>query len=498
MRRRRLAALAAALAVSSALVLAFALEAGSAPASTPAVGATGHGGPIAVASSAAGGFVAGVCDPQPCSAGTDSSYTISTTDASPRPFGTAASPATVPTTININRPRNLSTSSPAPAVIVTCTPVSDAADWQAYAAVAGYVFVKYNSIVGPGMNLGCDYQAPAAAWKVAPSARAQLHDCGTQRRDWCDGIPGLVSTIHAIECRGAPPCENVDPSEVYVVGSSEAALFTEGAMCDTRSSRLIAGVQVLSDLLVSPARRNGARPPSPANALPPNCPALLGVGRHCHSDCVPVKPNRKLAIQWVWGSADAAFSGPATSCERTADCVGTGLYFKAFPDYWYWGDIALASGLIGHDALRCSRTPSSVVHGGYGGQVTTTTYTGCADPGAPCRLCRSTAAAIFPTPGPSGWDRRRAAPPARSASTAATASRIRRGMGVLERPPPVSGVWRRAHARLPLGVGRNFPGIADLRLPECRRDDDRGHGGLVVTGMAAILGTASSRSLRAG
>jgi hypothetical protein len=349
----------------------------------------------AVTSGGGGGaFVSGVCSPSPCTQSGATSYSISTTDSSGAPYGNSSSPKTVNISFLISRPGNLSTASQAPAVIVSCDTSGSNAPWYPAAAADKFVLIIMSSAIpgGPGQ---CNFQPPVVKWK-----NNLAYTCGTSGTQECDNIPGLVSILNAVECSGSPPCQNVNSHEVFYSGDSEAGQFGEGAVCDTRTSSRIAGIQVVSNTLVSPGQITPSSVYTQANAKPPNCPALLGVGSLCHADCVSVAPNTDVNIQYLWGTTDSIFGGPSTSCSISDahNCLGNGFYFTSEPDMWRFGDIPLATTILG-PVLGCPSTPAATTYNingtGSGGTpnamgVLTSTFTPCTNSASPSQTAIQT------------------------------------------------------------------------------------------------------------
>src|SRR5262249_35931278 len=110
---------------------------------------------------------------------------------------------------------------------------------------------RMRAILLPNSYHGGQYAVPTTEAAVQPDPRAYGPvDCGANRASQCDDIPWLKAALNAVICNGAPPCLNVDPNKVYVLGGSKGGNFTEGAICDTRTSAYFHAAAVVSAMMV--------------------------------------------------------------------------------------------------------------------------------------------------------------------------------------------------------------------------------------------------------
>lgn len=384
---------------------------------------------------AAAAFTAGVCSPS-CTPASYVTYKLdaSTGDTSTYDSQSTGTAATVAQTVEIERPNNLVNSSgdPTPLVICACGHNTSTADWQGYAPLAPYLLV-YIPTPGSGGNPGCgggaSYCEPTIS-RYGSIENSEVSTSGTGCSSTgtvvCDSLPLFQAVIQDLEtCSGAsstgtwsgdaPPCEHVNPAEVYATGGSSGSDMVQDLACDTRTSSELAGISAISGSLYS----------ANVNSLdqnPENCPALLGVNAtYCNADCITTTPNTSLSLQWVYGTDDLGYNGPsswgqqpATGDCSTQDCLDNGILYttiggNANPgdggDEWLLPVPALAHTVTGTvsggegaaagtplcgaacslgNALGCSSSGSgSSQAGNTGGQlIETTTWTGCTNPGA--------------------------------------------------------------------------------------------------------------------
>src|SRR5262249_32105415 len=128
----------------------------------------------------------------------------------------------------------------------------------------------------------------------------------------CDDIPWLKAALDAVMCNGPPPCQEIDPNKVYVVGGSKGGLFTEDAICDTRTTGYFHAAVVVSNTLYS-ASTSGSQ------SEPPNCPAILGTSNGIGGSPSSMR-NQNLSVGWIYGTHDTSVCGAAPGF----DCLDTG------------------------------------------------------------------------------------------------------------------------------------------------------------------------------
>jgi poly(3-hydroxybutyrate) depolymerase len=331
-----------------------------------------------------GHFVAGVCRPSACIASTYRGYTVPAVDGSPAPYGSNSSPQSrcshgaYACSFQIERPHNLSKASRVPAVIAASGTVSGDPQWIAASATDKFVLVRI-----PTESWTGTYSTPTT--DHAPGLDSQT--CGSTGTSQCDDIPFLQAILNAIECAGSPPCENVNPSEVYMEGASKGATITTAAMCDTRTSRRLAGISAVSSTMTSPD-------PTNSQSVFPNCPALLGVGSLCVADCVAGPINHSISMQWIYGTDDPNTGGPQGSCQPASEnCLGRGFYNRLKP-YWHFAVPQLATIVYGAGTLGCPTRPASTTTTGNTGKIITSTYTPCSMASVPAGTATQTVEVI--------------------------------------------------------------------------------------------------------
>jgi poly(3-hydroxybutyrate) depolymerase len=278
----------------------------------------------------------------------------------------------------------------------------------------------------------CQYAATTSAAGLIgvgdSGPRPLYQDCGASGNLTCDDIPWVADVVRALEScttatdraggaigswvargdelpayggtpavhgTGAPPCEHIDPREVFVEGGSRGGGMTLDAVCDTRTSGLFAAATVVSAVMISP----GA-----AASTPPNCPAMLPFDRStCVADCVAATPNDRISLQFIWGDEDPNYPADTSYCDRTVsanDCPGVG--FKA-AHRWVLGNIPLARDTFGHAVLGCGPAPSDTATTGASGKITVTTYAdGCHTPGVATQTIRVGSGGHMPETWPYG------------------------------------------------------------------------------------------------
>jgi hypothetical protein len=287
----------------------------------------------------------------------------------------------------IERPTGLSTRSPVPAVLASAGTVGSNPNWIAESAVGKFVLVvikDYHATRPPAPPTCCQYAFPTTG-PVLFSSVSGLSDCGPSGNLACDDIPMVQAILDAIECKGAPPCENINRREVFAEGGSRGGGFSLDMLCDRRISRRIAGIQDVSGKLDSP----GSAPDSP-----PNCPALLGSS-----------PNRKWSAQFIWGTAD-----PNISCgsppSTANNCLGTG-YTSEEGRWEALGPLATTE--LGTPVLGCPTIPARTVVYGNSGKITKKLYAPCSAGARPATTATETIkvqdGGHMPDTWPAGTDR---------------------------------------------------------------------------------------------
>jgi poly(3-hydroxybutyrate) depolymerase len=236
---------------------------------------------------------------------------------------------------------------------------------------------RMRAILLPNDYHGGQYAVPTTQAAVEPSPRAYgAVDCGSDGRAQCDDIPWLKAALDAVICQGAPPCLNIDPKKVYVLGGSKGGNFTEGAICDSRTSTYFHAAAIASAMMLSSSY-------SDSQQVAPNCPALLGTSNG-YGGPAGLTPNTNISVAWLFGTNDNAVCDP-TAGATNFDCLETG--YTDVKNRWWFGINQLAGDAkppkpgkasgslhgIGH-ALHCARKPASDVKSGH---MRTRTYTGC-------------------------------------------------------------------------------------------------------------------------
>ncbi len=387
----------------------------------------------------------GQCGPDGCRPAAVTRYNLNVPDSDATGCGvdSCGSPATVAPPIFISRPAGLLTSSPAPLVIAFDGSIGGDPQWRAAAATDKFVYVSLRSSHDCQGPSGCEYAAVSTArdklgvgvdcstYPGQRCVRPFFQSCGRAGNVSCDDIPWVRGVITALEkctmstsayghtvgdwvaggdavpsyandprstSNGAPPCQKINPKEVFVEGGSRGGGMALDTACDTRTSTILAGAVDLSDTMVSS---------DPSGATLPNCPALLGVNHTtCVADCVSAPRNTKLLMQFVWGDEDPNFPVSPSICDRTVsanDCAGVGYRNPAARS---WGNIQLATTVFGA-ALGCATSPSSVQTGlGQTGKIEVATYAGgCHRPGAATQTIRVMQGAHMPDTWPFGQTR---------------------------------------------------------------------------------------------
>jgi poly(3-hydroxybutyrate) depolymerase len=243
-----------------------------------------------------------------------------------------------------------------------------------FAAATTY---RMRAILLPNSYHGGQYAVPTTEAAVQPDPRAYgAVDCGSNGTSQCDDMPWLKAALDAVICSGAPPCMNIDPQKVYVLGGSKGGNFTEGAICDSRTSSYFHAAAVASAMMVS--RNYGG-----SQQAKPNCPALLGTSNG-YGGPPGLPPNRNISVAWLFGTKDNAVCAFAAGA-RNFDCLETG--YKDVKGRWWFGVNQLAGDAhpptpgkpagslqgIGH-ALGCHSTPTSTQ---TAGPMRTRTYAAC-------------------------------------------------------------------------------------------------------------------------
>jgi|SRR5579871_901848 len=237
---------------------------------------------------------------------------------------------------------------------------------------------RMRAILLPNNYHGGQYAVPTTSASVLPDPGAYGPvDCGSNGASQCDDIPWLKAALAEVVCSGGPPCMNIDPNKVYVLGGSKGGNFTEGAICDTRTSSYFHAAAVVSAMMVSSSYAN-------SQTVAPNCPALLGTSNG-YGGAAGLPPNTNISIAWIFGNNDSSVCSPGTGA-RNFDCLETG--YTDAKNRWWFGVNQLAGDAkppapgkpagslhgIGH-ALHCARKPHSDVKAG---RLRTRTYT-CAN-----------------------------------------------------------------------------------------------------------------------
>jgi hypothetical protein len=330
-------------------------------------------------------FVPGACGSGGCTASTVHGFNINVPDASAPPIGRATGEPTscpqsgtlpagcVTRNFQIYRPNNLLASPKPPLVIAFAGSVGGNPQWFADADKRGYVMAMiFNVHLINGVAGSQQYAFPTVAARQLNNEM----NCGVGGTYDCDDIPQVQYILNALNCAyvsggSASLCQGYNTSEVFVEGGSKGGLSTMAVACDTRTSTKIAAATVVSDPLDSTGG---------TASIPPNCPAMFAPGSNCFTDCIAVAPNKKLSLQWIWGSADPNFPVGNNGCTVSAanDCLGKGYLNGA--SRWTFGLNQEATSLFG-GLFGCSQTPASTTTTGWTGKITTKTYVGCANPG---------------------------------------------------------------------------------------------------------------------
>jgi hypothetical protein len=392
---------------------------GKAVAASPVTAAVASGGVGSGGPGGGSGFVAGTCSPS-CTA--TSSYTTYTMTGVPWASTGAYGPGTAATAnrqLGIARPAGLvnGATDQTPLVITTGhAAITNDPQWMAAAAKYHFMLVQIIAVCPGAANTGYCKPTTDRPGNVATNAA-----CGSGGA-LCDDIPMVLSVLNDLEnCSGSsssgtwsgspPPCENINPNEVFIEGGSAGSTLAEDVACDTRTSSRIAGMQALSGSLFA------ATLDDTENA--PNCPALLGVNHStCIVDCVTAPINQHISLQWIWGTNDTTYnsatSGPfaATGCpyapSPATNCLGNGVRYANMRDAsgggsgeWYDPVPSLATTYLGN-ALGCSAGGTTVSGTGWSGKIATTTYPSCAVAGAATQTIQITGAGHEPDTWPCG------------------------------------------------------------------------------------------------
>jgi len=232
------------------------------------------------------------------------------------------------------------------------------------------------------------YAVPTTQAAVEPDPRAYGYvNCGSSGTSQCDDIPWLKAALQAVICSGPAPCMNIDPNKVYVLGGSKGGNFTEGAICDTRTSSYFHAAAVASATMVSKSY-NGDQ------VTPPNCPALLKTSNGFGGPA-GLPPNRNISVSWIYGTNDTSFCVPGAGA-LNGDCFETG--FTDVKGRWWFSVNQLAGDAkpprpgtakgslhgIGH-FLKCVTKATTTSRSGI---VRTKTYAKCKKKGRAVQTIR--------------------------------------------------------------------------------------------------------------
>jgi len=334
----------------------------------------GHGGSTAT------------CNPSPCTDPGYRGYTLMVPDSN------GADAINVARTISVDRPTNLTGASPLLVVVGGGT-------WGALAASQRFTVLllpnNYHCIGTPPCNGAGQYALPVvqssggvvldpANYQSYPNAYGP-RDCGASGHNQCDDVIWLKAALDAVMCTGPAPCADIDPTKVYVVGGSKGGMFTQAAICDTRTAPYFHAAMVAANTLVSAdTSTSGGNQSAPAN-----CPALLGTTNGI-GGAAGLATNTDLSVGWMYGTQDTS----ACAAAPGSDCLDTGYadaknrwQFSASQDA---GDSnpptsrgGTATGSlsgIGH-ALGCAGTPAMDSTYGTTGLLRKRIYTGCVNGG---------------------------------------------------------------------------------------------------------------------
>ena len=310
-----------------------------------------------------------VCSPSPCTAGSVVPQTISVYDSD------GAGKRLVSRTYYLDRPNNLtnSTRNLAPLLVVFGGHYGtdpDTAEFHTLAASERFVVVTIEPV-----HSG-QYATPTT--DPTPTRAAFLKNCGQDGSTMCDDNPLVKAVLDKIDCIGAPPCENIDPTKVYMTGGSRGGLMTMTTACDTHTSHYFTAAVVVSMYLYS-ADTSGSQ------TVPPYCPAMLGTSNG-FGGASGLAPNSNMAMAWFYGDNDslACVNPSPQNCLDVGSTVG---------GRWRWGGPqnagdsnppspstrAGSNAMFGHHALGCSGGASTTTTIGTA-PATEKIYTGCTNP----------------------------------------------------------------------------------------------------------------------
>jgi hypothetical protein len=326
-------------------------------------------------------------NPSPCTAnGSSSSYSVTAPDST----GSDAKLATY--TFRVWRPHGLVNSPTHLVPLVFSGQSADGASMMAQSTIGHFVFLEFD---GPHFNSSYGFPAIIHAVTGGP------HTCGTSGASACDDISAIQAILGAVECNGPAPCQNIDTSRIYFMGSSEGATVPDAVMCDQRTSADGHGYGIDSSNLVA----TGA-----TSSSGPNCPAL---GQNCVDapSCTGLT-NDALSIMWLWGSADSLYNSPSCS----SDCLETGFLevgkgAEAGSAAWVYGAGQEVGTLSPGDStdlfgaqLGCPTTPTLNQVFGTTGRLNRRYFAGCSSASRPSTTALGMVRASGANHQPNGYD----------------------------------------------------------------------------------------------
>ncbi len=243
---------------------------------------------------------------------------------------------TVTRTYRFYRPLGLTNSlnNPVP-LVVTITN----SGWFKVAVSNGFaVLVIPNDVHCNGTSSACQY----ASLATNPDPQTLgARDCGPAGNASCDDAPWIKAILDAVECSGASPCENIDPTQVFASGSSKGGTMVEDLMCDPQTSGRFSGYSAVSAPMISPSLNNDP-------SVLPRCAAVLGA-----------HPNVNFSAQWIFGDQDTIWRN---ACPSHVACLESG--FTDARNRWTFGAAQLAGDKsfgqrVFGAALGCSDTPDT-------------------------------------------------------------------------------------------------------------------------------------------
>ena len=379
--------------------------------SGPAAGPTQTGTTGTTSSAPARAFVFGRCAGGGCAPAAVKRYNLNVFDSDSvgcRSRGACGTPAVVAPDVYISRPQGLGDApAPLPDRVLRLGPRRSELARGLRARSGRALRIRRDPPEHECAHI-CVYAHPAVdvaggepdgAGGIAP----HLHDCGAAHSLICDDAPLVAGVIDALErcttrtssAGGAVGAWVAAGDPVPPYGQHPQALPGNGApLASTSTARGVRrgrqqgrhrGARGRLRHAHERARRRRHRRQRARRLARPDrgdAPELPGAARHRASlrdRCVARPANTRISLQWIWGSADPAAVDPqyCAASNAAADCLGVGY---AAGRHWAFGDIQLASTVIGERGLGCAPTPVGAASTGAAGRIRVTTYAHCTNP----------------------------------------------------------------------------------------------------------------------